>query len=134
MMLVIILSIIQLCFKTEYLDFQIIDKVALVAFIIYYLLRWLTADLKLKKEWVSFVIYPFIFMAILNFVCIFTVFSFVDNTFKALKMFRLIKTIRYSKSIKMMKTVFIEQKKSLITVWMVAIVYIIFSAIVIFNA
>lgn len=134
MMLVIILSIIQLCFKTEYLAFQIIDKVALVAFIIYYLLRWLTADLKLKKEWVSFVIYPFIFMAILNFVCIFTVFSFVDNTFKALKMFRLIKTIRYSKSIKMMKTVFIEQKKSLITVWMVAIVYIIFSAIVIFNA
>ena len=64
MMLVVILIIIQLCFKTEYLAFQIIDKVALVVFIIDYFLRWLTADLKLKKGWVSFIIYPFTFMAI----------------------------------------------------------------------
>lgn len=142
MMAIIALSIIQLCFKEEYLTFVIIDKIALGVFIIDYLLRWITADFKLKKGWVSFIIYPFTFLAILDLLCIFTAFSFIDNAFKVLKMFRLIrtlrvfrliKTIRYSKSIVMMKNVFLEQRKALVTVGMVAIVYIFVSAVVIFN-
>lgn len=142
MMIVILASVIQLCFKTEYFVFIIIDKIALVIFIIDYVLRLITADYKLKKGWLSFILYPLTFMALMDLICIFTAFSFVNNTFKVLKIFRLlrtlrvlrlIKTIRYSKSIKMMKNVFKNQKRSLLTVGMVAVVYIVVLAIAIFN-
>lgn len=142
MMIVILASVIQLCFKTEYFVFIIIDKIALVIFIIDYVLRLITTDFKLKKGWLSFILYPLTFMALMDLICIFTAFSFVKNTFKVLKIFRLlrtlrvlrlIKTIRYSKSIKMMKNVFKNQKRSLLTVGMVAVVYIVVLAIAIFN-
>ena len=131
MMIVILASVIQLCFKTEYLAFAIIDRIALTIFIIDYALRWMTADLKLKKGWASFILYPFTFMALMDLISIFTAFKFVANTFKVLKIFRLLRTlrvlrlikaVRYSKSIKMMKNVFINQKRPLLTVGLIAIV------------
>jgi voltage-gated potassium channel len=142
MMLIIIASTVQLCFKTEYYVFNVIDKVALVVFIIDYALRLFTADLKLQKGWLSFVLYPFTFLAIIDLLCILTALNFVNNAFRALKIFRLLrtlrvlrlfKTVRYSKSINMMKNVFIEQRKALLTVGLVAVVYIFVSAVVIFN-
>lgn len=51
MMIVILASVVQLCFKTEYFVLIIIDKIALVIFIIDYVIRLITADYKLKKEW-----------------------------------------------------------------------------------
>lgn len=142
MMIVILLSIVQLCFKNEHPVFNVIEKVALGIFIFDYALRWFTADFKVKKGWGSFVIYPFTFMALIDLICILTGLSFINNVFRVLKVFRLIRTlrvlrlfksIRYSKSIKMMKNVFISQRKSLLTVGMVALGYILVSALVIFN-
>ena len=142
MMIVILLSIVQLCFKNEHPVFNVIEKVALGIFIFDYALRWFTSDFKVKKGWVSFVIYPFTFMALIDLICILTGLSFINNVFRVLKVFRLIRTlrvlrlfksIRYSKSIKMMKNVFISQRKSLLTVGMVALGYILVSALVIFN-
>lgn len=142
MMLIIIASIVPLCFKENYLAFTIIENVALVIFVIDYLLRWITADLKLEKGWVSFFLYPFTFLAIMDLLCILTAIPSFNNAFKVLKVFRLIrtlrvlrlfKTVRYSKSIQMLKEVFLAQKKSLLTVAMVAVAYIFVSALVIFN-
>ena len=139
---IILASIISLCFKTEYLVFRIIERIALVVFIIDYVLRLITADYKVKKGWVSFFIYPFTFLALIDLICIFTSFSFVNNAFKVLKVFRLLRTlrvlrlikaIRYSKSIQMLRNVFISQKKSLVTVGFVALMYIFVSAVIIFN-
>ena len=53
MIVVILVSLVPLAFKTENLLFIIIDKTAMVIFIIDYLLRWITADYKYGKKSVS---------------------------------------------------------------------------------
>ena len=50
MMTVIIASLVPLAFKEENLAFIIIDKIAMTVFIIDYILRLVTADLKLHRE------------------------------------------------------------------------------------
>jgi len=142
MMIVIIASLIPLAFKTEYYAFRVIDIIAVVVFIIDYILRLVTADYKIQKGKISFLIYPITPMAIIDALCILPSLSIVSNGFKILKVFRLIRTlrvfrvfkaIRYSKSIKMIKGVFKSQKKPLMTVGILAIAYILISALVIFN-
>lgn len=44
MMGIIIISLIPMAFKEEYLIFQIFDRVAVTIFMLDYLLRWGTAD------------------------------------------------------------------------------------------
>ncbi|MBR4905576.1 MAG: ion transporter [Clostridia bacterium] len=142
MMIVIVLSLIPLAFKTEHIVFLVIDKVAVVIFIVDYCLRLFTADYKLNKGVVSFFLYPITPMAILDLLCILPSLSIISNGFRILKVFRLFRTlrvfrvfkaVRYSKSIQMIKYVFKTQKKPLITVGILASVYILISALVIFN-
>lgn len=137
MMIVIVVSLIPLAFKTEYPAFLIIDKVAVVIFIIDYLLRLLTADYKLEKKWGSFFIYPLTPMAIIDLLCILPSLKIISRGFRILKVFRLFRTlrvfrvfkaIRYSKSIKMILGVFKTQKKPLMTVGVLAVAYILISA------
>ena len=142
MMTVIVASLIPLAFKTDNTFFYVIDKIAVVIFIVDYLLRWFTADYKLNKGKASFILYPVMPMAILDLLCILPSLSVINNGFRILKVFRLFRTlrvfrvfkaVRYSKSIQMIKYVFKTQKKPLITVGMLAGAYILISALVIFN-
>ena len=142
MMIVIVASLIPLTSKSTPAVFSIIDKVAVVIFIIDYLLRLITADYKLGKKAISFFIYPFTPMAIIDLLCILPSLSIISNGFRVLKVFRLFRTlrvfrvfkaIRYSKSIKLIKGVFRSQKKPLMTVGLLAIAYILISALVVFN-
>ncbi len=142
MMIVIIASLVPLAFKTEYLTFRIIDKIAMVIFIIDYFLRLITADYKLEKKALSFVVYPITPMAIIDLLCILPSLNIISSGFRILKVFRLFRTlrvfrvfkaIRYSKSIKMIFEVFRTQKKPLFTVGLLAIGYVLVSALVIFN-
>ena len=66
MMVVIFISLVPLAFKKDYNALLIIDKVAAGIFIVDYIIRWLTADMKMKKGKLSFVLYPFSMMAIIN--------------------------------------------------------------------
>ena len=142
MMIVIVASLVPLAFKTEYRAFAIVERIATVIFIIDYLLRFATADLKLKKGGLSFLIYPFTPMALIDLLCILPSLSIVGNAFRVLKVFRLLRTlrvfrvfkaVRYSKSINMVREVFALQKKPLATVLALAVGYILVSALVIFN-
>ena len=143
MMITIILSIVPLAFKTEYSVFVIIDKVAVVIVIIDYLLRLLTADYKLNKGALSFLLYPITPMALIDLLCILPSLSIISSSFRLLKLFRLLRTfrvfrifkaVRYSKSIMLLKNVFRNSKKPLISVGFLAMAYILISALVIFNA
>lgn len=49
MMVIIFISLIPLAFKKDYNILLIIDKVAAGIFIVDYIIRWFTADMKLKK-------------------------------------------------------------------------------------
>ena len=46
----IFISLIPLAFKTDFYMFHIIDAIAVMIFIVDYLLRWGTADYKLNKK------------------------------------------------------------------------------------
>lgn len=142
MMIVIVASLIPLAFKSENSVFFWIDKIAVVIFIIDYLLRIVTADYKLKKKAASFLIYPFTPMAILDLLCILPSLNLIQSGFRILKIFRLFRTlrvfrvfkgVRYSKSIRLIRGVFIRQKKPLLTVGLLAVAYVLISALVIFN-
>ncbi|MBO4848208.1 MAG: ion transporter [Clostridia bacterium] len=142
MMIVIVLSLVPLAFKQEPPFFVIMDKVAAVIFVIDYVLRLATADLKLKKGALSFVLYPFTPMALIDLLCILPSISIISSAFRVLKVFRLLRTlrvfrvfkaVRYSHSINMIKEVFVIERKPLITVFVLAIGYVVASALVIFN-
>ena len=143
MMVTILASIIPLAFKEEFPVFDIIDKIAVIIFIIDYLLRLLTADYKLGKGTASFFLYPVTPMAIIDLLCILPSLSIISSSFKLLKIFRLFRTlrvfrvfkaVRYSKSIRLIKNVFRNSKKPLVTVGLIATAYVLISALVIFNA
>lgn len=143
MMITIVASIIPLALKEELPVFVIIDKIAVVIFIIDYLLRVLTADYKLNKGALSFILYPITPMALIDLLCILPSLNIISSSFRLLKVFRLFRTlrvfrifkaVRYSKSIHLIKNVFKNSKKPLITVGFLAAAYVVISALVIFNA
>jgi len=64
MFLTIIVSLISLTTKSHTGIFMWLDFVSTIIFVIDYLLRLLTADYKLEKGKLSFLLYPFTFLAL----------------------------------------------------------------------
>jgi voltage-gated potassium channel len=143
MIITIIVSIFPLAFKKENTLFSITDKVAVAIFIIDYLLRLSTADYKYQRASIlSFLRYPFSFMAIIDLVSILPSLTLLNNGFKllrilrlvrAFRVFRVFKVLRYSKSFRIILSVFRKQKESLLAVGTLAAAYVLISALVIFN-
>ena len=138
----VIMSLLPLTLKEGSPFWIHIERITSIIFILDYALRWLTADLKLNKKKKSFLIYPFTFMAIIDLVSILPTFIVINSAFKTLKAIRLIKALRvlkmlkglrYSKNITIISNVLSKQKKSLYTVFILAIGYIFVSALVVFN-
>ena len=96
-------------------------------FIIDHILRLLTADYKLEKGKISFLLYPFTFMALADLLCILPSLFLLNNSL------RLFKFIRYSKNVQILTNVLKKQKDSLIIVGLLALGYIFISALIIFN-
>lgn len=143
MIFVIIISLVPLAFKAETTAFMIIDKSAAGIFIIDYLLRWLTADYKFNSHKAfSFIRYPVSPMALVDLVSILPSFTLLAGGFKllrvlrmvrAFRVFRVFKAMRYSKSFEIIGNVLKSSKNSLTAVCSLAAVYIVISALVIFN-
>ena len=142
MLITIVVSMIPIAMKDNDGVYRVIDWYAAIVFTIDYLLRIITADLKMKKGIKSFFIYPFTPMAIIDLLSILPVFSTVSSTFRVLKVFRLFRTlsvfrvfkvVRYSKSIAMIINVFKKQGESLLVVFGLALGYILVSALVMIS-
>ena len=123
MIVAIVASIVPLLFKETIELFEVIESVTVVIFVLDYLLRWITADYKLSKGGLSFLVYPFSFMAIIDLLSI----------LPSLIMISQVKGFRYSKNIAIIAQVFKKQKRSLLTVFVLAIGYILVSALLVFN-
>ena len=135
MTVLIIASLLPLCFKESSPILETIEYGCVLVFIVDYLARWVTADLKLRKGALSFVIYPFTPMAIIDLLSILPVFNAL-RTLRVLRLFRALrafKLIRYSKSASAIAAVFEKQWEALLAVLCLAICYILVSALVIFN-
>lgn len=141
MFTVIIMSIIPLAFVKQQSWMTLIDRITVIIFIVDYILRWLVAD-KLSNKLNKFILYPLTPMAIIDLLSILPSITLLNSSFKLLKIFRLfrslrllkiLKLVRYSKSITMICNVFKKQKETFITILVMAITYILVSALVIIN-
>lgn len=143
MMSTIFISLIPLAFKEELLIFNIIEFISVTIFIIDYFLRWITADYKIGRNSVmSFIRYPFTLMAVIDLISILPSISLLNSSlrvlrvvrlFRTFRIFRIFKAVRYSRSIHIIKNVIENSKESLIAVGVLAIVYILISALIIIN-
>lgn len=143
MMVMIVVSLVPLAFKEEPLFFTVLDKVCTGIFIVDYLLRLLTADYKFgKKSALSFIRYPFSFMAIIDLLSVLPSLSLLNSGFKilrvmrmfrALRVMRVFKAARYSRSIQIIIKVFQRSREPLAAVGTLAVVYVLVSALVILS-
>lgn len=139
MIAIIIISILPLFTRQDHILFVIIEGVSAVIFIIDYIMRWITADLKFEKGIKSYFIYPFTPFALIDLLTILPSFTGISQGFKALRTLRAIrclrvfKTLRYSKSFSMIVRVFKKEKNILLTVIGLAIAYIIITALIMYN-
>jgi len=141
----IIVSLIPLAYKEEeeYKIFKATDYATACIFIIDYLLRYLTADFKLKEEtYKSFIKYPFTLWAIIDLVSILPSITILYSQLKilrilimirTLKIVRVFKAFRYSRSILIISKVIKTSKHPLMAVGTLAVGYILTSALIIFN-
>ncbi|MGT2950096.1 ion transporter [Streptococcus cuniculi] len=139
MIAIILLSIVPLLFKQQTPLLSSIDTLTFLVFVVDYLCRWLTADFILKRGRMSFLLYPFSLMAILDLLCILPYISLLNNSFKLLKVIRMIRALRviklfrYSKNIRIITNVLKHQKDALLIVGVLATSYIFVSALILFN-
>ena len=139
MTILIVASLLPLCFKGSSPILETIEYACVLVFIVDYLARWATADLKIGKGALSFLIYPFTPMAIIDLLSILPVFNALNDALRTLRVLRLFralrafKLIRYSKSASAIAAVFEKQREALLAVLCLAIAYILVSALVIFN-
>lgn len=142
MMVVIFISLLPLTVKNVNPILHTIEIISTAIFILDYIMRLCTADYKISKGFVSFLIYPFTPMAIIDLLCILPTFTILSSTFKVLKILRLFRTfrvfralkmVRYSKSIRIISAVIIKQKAPLMAVCTLAVAYTLICALIIFN-
>ena len=142
MIVTIFVSLLPLTVKEAVPFWIFAERITTLIFIIDYVFRWATADIKLGKRGSSFFLYPFSLMAVIDLLSILPTFIMINDALKTLKIIRLIrafrvvkifKGFRYSKNVTIITNVLKKQKKSLYTVCALAIGYILVSALIIFN-
>ena len=142
MLICIVSSMIPLAVKSDSMILNIIDKITVAVFIIDYILRLITAKLKLSRGIKSYFLYPIQPMAIIDLLSILPSLIPINAGFKVLRLFRIIRTLkvfrsfkifRYSKNIDRLVAVLRKQSKSLMAVLSMAVFYVLFTALVMFN-
>ncbi len=142
MLICIIASMIPLAIKTDSLILNIIDKITVTVFIVDYILRLITAKIKLSKGIKSYFLYPIQPMAIIDLLSILPSLIPINAGFKVLRLFRIVRTLkvfrsfkifRYSRNVARLVEVLKKQSKSLLAVLSMAIFYVSFTALVMFN-
>ncbi len=132
-------SVVPLMYKTQDNISIFITYATVSIFIIDYILRWVTEDIrKNKKGIISFLKYPFTTTAIFDLIIILSCFSEVVRNpiiqfFSIFRIFTLMKTLRYSKRFNIIKRV-IEQKKDMLKiVCLFTLGFIFISALIMFQ-
>ena len=141
MMLMIFISMVPLVFSEMTPLFVWFDRISVTAFIIDYILRWITADFRRpgQKPLVAFLTYPLSFIAITDLLSILPSIAFFNRAFKVLRVFRLMKLmrvfrmLRYAQRFEMLLVVFRKEKVVLLSVLGMAIAYIFVTALIMYN-
>ncbi len=135
----VFMGVLPLFFKEDSVFFYIIETISTAVFIIDYILRFKTADEKLKKGKLSYVLYPVTPAAIIDLLSIIPYFGLLSPTFfllrllRLFKIFRIFKGLKYSKNFQIIKNVFLNNKRLLLSLFFVVAAYIIITALIMFN-
>ena len=140
MIVVVLISMIPLLFKETNALFDAFEIIAVIVFIIDYILRFITADYYFKEHSVkSFLRYPFSIFAIIDMLSILPAIIPIHPSFKTIRLLRLcmalrfIRFLRYANSVQNIKRVFDKQKGALLAVFSLAFGYVIITAIIMFQ-
>lgn len=132
-------SIIPLMFRPGDVPAQVlhvlsaVDVVTVYILAFDYLLRWMTHDIRTgERSWRAFVKYPFTPAAILDLLSILPSLGVLPESFKFLRALRITKVLRYSKHMTLVANVFRAERRTLLSVLIVALVYIFICALFIF--
>ena len=142
MLVFIVISLIPLAIREPYAWCEWFDKISVSVFIIDYLLRWMTADIQRPNlpKWVAFLTYPFTLFAIVDLLSIIPSFTIVNRALKLFRLTRLLKImrvfrfLRYSRNMRILFKVLYKERNILFTVFMIAVGYILVTALIMFNA
>lgn len=140
MLTAIVVSIIPLMFRGHNAVFTTIESVATILFVVDYLLRWATADLRRGGKGVKpFIVYPFTLVAIIDLITILPAISYVNDSLRVLRTWRLLRILRIAKVFKyyeplqIVLEVFRKKAPVLLTVVGFALFYIFVTALFMFN-
>ena len=141
MLIAIIIGTVPLLFREYRPLFLYFDLVSGIIYMVDYILRWMTCDLRTDKpKWKAFLLYPITPMAILDLLSILPTFTLLDPAFKLTKAMRLLKIIRFTKIVRyfapldIFVTVLGKQWKLLTAVLVVAFFDILITAIIMFQS
>lgn len=136
----IVVSIIPLMFRGHNAVFAKLEIIVTFLFVVDYLLRWATADLRRGKKGIKgFVVYPFTLIAIMDLITILPAISYVNNSLRVLRIWRLLRILRIAKVFKyyeplqIVMEVFRKKASVLLTVVGFALFYIFVTALFMFN-
>lgn len=141
----IILGLIPLMFRHTTKLLLWMDYVSCACFIVDYILRWYTNDIRRKKSgknitgFYSYIVYPFTPMAIIDLLSILPTFTVISNSFKVARTLRLLKILRIIRATKMFMPLIIltnvlkRERGVLLTVLSMSVVYIFITALIMFN-
>jgi voltage-gated potassium channel len=139
MTIIIVLSLVPLAFRETSQALEVIDYTCVAIFIFDYVCRWITADIRYGGGVVSIISYPFRPMAIIDLLSILPTFTAMSNAFALCRATRLVKTVRLlkvarvSKEIELFFKVLAAKRVVLLSVLGVAVLYILFTALLMFN-
>ncbi len=141
MLVAIVIGTVPLLFREQRPLFWYFDVISGAIYLVDYLLRWLTCDLRSDKpKWKAFLLYPFTPMAIMDFLSILPTFHLLAPSYKLTKAIRLLKIFRFTKIVHyfapldIFVTVLKKQWKLLAAVLFVAFFDILVTAILIFQS
>ena len=141
MLVAIAMGTVPLLFRDYRPIFLYFDIFSGVIYMLDYILRWTTCDLRSEKpKWKAFLLYPFKPLAILDLLSILPTFEVVSSSYKLAKSARLLKIFRFTKIVhyigplEIFVKVIKKQWKLLLAVALVALFDIFITAILMFQS
>src|SRR5690554_4145411 len=141
--IMIAISVIPLLFKEQSVFLLRLEFMAVIFFVLDYLLRFLTADFKFpgKSKPAAFISYPFAPFAVIDLLSILPSLTFINQSLRlfrllrlsrSLRVFRTFKLLRYSKSFELLIQAMKKQKDPLVLVGGMIIAYVFVAALLVF--
>lgn len=139
MVIAIFVSLLPLMFMEQHRVFWYTELISTIIFVIDYILRWITADLRMRKGSASFLLYPFSIMAIIDLLSILPAVSLINPAFKLfrftrlLRLTRVLKMFSISSKLRLFLSILYKERQVLSSVFVLALLYIFVTALVLFN-